>query len=224
MMDFCKIVGSIVWKDILLESRTKDISLSIIIFASLVLLIFNFAVEPTTQIMAIVAPGIMWVAITFAGVLGLTRSLALEKESGNLHALMTSPISRESIFYGKMLSNFLFMFFTVVIVFPIFTVLFNLSTFSINLYLIAILTIIGTSCAGTLFATMAINTRSREIMLPLLFLPIIVPIVIAAVEATGPLITNTNTGSQYQWIYLLGVMDLILLVICPLGFSIIIEE
>jgi len=224
MIDFCKIVGSIIWKDILLESRTKDILLSLIVFASLVLLIFNFAVEPTTQIMAIVAPGIMWIAITFAGILGLTRSLALEKEAGNMHALMASPIGREAIFYGKMLSNFLFMFFTVVIVFPIFTVLFNVSTFSINLYLIAILTIIGTSCVGTLFATMAVNTRSREVMLPLLFLPIIVPIIIAAVEATGPLITNTNAGYQYQWIYLLGVMDLILLVICPLGFNIIIEE
>ena len=224
MIDFCKIIGSIVWKDILLESRTKDILLSVILFASLVLLIFNFAVEPTTQIMAIVAPGIMWISITFAGVLGLTRSLALEKESGNLHALMTSPIGREAIFFGKMLGNFLFMFFTVVIVFPIFTVLFNVSTFSINLYLIAILTIMGTACVGTLFATMAINTRSREIMLPLLFFPLIVPIIIAAVEATGPLITNASAGSQYQWIYLLGVMDLILLVICPLGFSIIIEE
>ena len=124
MINFCKIIGSIVWKDILLESRTKDILLSVILFASLVLLIFNFAVEPTTQIMAIVAPGIMWISITFAGVLGLTRSLALEKESGNLHALMTSPIGREAIFFGKMLGNFLFMFFTVVIVFPIFTVLF----------------------------------------------------------------------------------------------------
>lgn len=224
MINFCKIVAAIIWKDLLLELRTKDIILSVIVFALLVILVFNFAIEPTTTMMPMVAPGILWISITFAGVLGLTRSLAIEKESGNLHALMVSPVAREAIFFGKMLGNFIFMFLMVIIVFPIFTVLFNVSTFSINLYLVAILTIIGTSCLGTLFATMAVSTRSREVMLPILFFPMIIPIIIAAVEATGPIITGTNASSFYQWIYLLGVLDLILLVICPLGFSMIVEE
>ena len=91
---------ALLWKDILLEARTKDIVVAVLVFSLLVIVIFNFAIDPTPRLVAIVAPGVLWVAIVFGGVLGMTRSFALEKDSGNLHGLMLAPVSRDSIFFG----------------------------------------------------------------------------------------------------------------------------
>ena len=109
MRDFLYPVMTILWKDVLLETRSKDIVVSVLVFALLVIVVFNFAVSPTPQTVTFVAPGILWIAITFGGVLGLNRSFALEKEGGNIHGLMSAPVGRDVIFFGKMLSIFLFM-------------------------------------------------------------------------------------------------------------------
>ena len=115
------------WKDVILELRTRDIVVSALVFALLVIVVFNFAVTPTPQTVAFVAPGILWIAFTFGGVLGLNRSMALERESGGFDALMLAPVSRDLVFFGKMLGSFFFMLLAEAATFPVFAVLYNFS-------------------------------------------------------------------------------------------------
>ena len=224
MSGFWGPVATLLWKDVLLELRTKDIVVSVLVFAVLVIVIFNFAIDPTPQMVALVAPGVLWVAFTFGGVLGLTRSFTLEKEGGNLQGLMLTPVGRDAIFFGKMLGNFLFMMVVEILVFPIFAVLFNLSLWMPGLIPIALLATLGIATAGTLFSAMAVNTRSRDIMLPLLFLPVIVPVIVAAVEGSSIVISGDGGEDLTRWIPLLAVFDAIFLVVCPLGFNLVVEE
>ena len=217
-------VVGLVWKDILLELRTKDIVVSVLVFSILVIVIFNFAVDPTPQVVALVAPGVLWVAFVFGGVLGLTRSFALEKDSGNLRGLMLAPVSRDAIFFGKMLASFLFMLLVEVVVFPVFAVLFNFSLLEPALLPVAVLATVGITTIGTVFSAMAVNTRAREVMLPLLFLPVAVPLIIAAVETTGLVLREGDLGDMALWLPLLAAFDAIFLVVCPVAFHLIVED
>ena len=215
---------ALLWKDILLEARTKDIVVAVLVFSLLVIVIFNFAIDPTPRLVAIVAPGVLWVAIVFGGVLGMTRSFALEKDSGNLHGLMLAPVSRDSIFFGKMLSSFLFMLVVEAMVFPIFALLFNLSLASADLALVAVLATLGIATVGTVFSAMAVNTRAREVMLPVLFFPVALPVIVAAVEASSLIVQDGGLGGSGRWISLLAAFDAIFLVVGPFAFHMVIEE
>jgi heme exporter protein B len=217
-------VLALLWKDVLLQLRTKDIVVSVLVFSLLVIVVFSFAIEPTPTLVALVAPGVLWVAIVFGGVLGMTRSFALEKDGENLHGLMLAPGSRDAIFFGKMLSNTLFMLLVEAVVFPIFAVLFGLSLAEPALLLVAFMATVGISTVGTLFSAMAVNTRAREVMLPLLFFPVAIPVIVAAVEATGLVLRGSGLSATAQWIYLLAAFDAIFLVVCPLAFHVVIEE
>lgn len=215
---------ALVWKDILLETRTKDILVSALVFSFLVIVIFNFALNPTPQAVAFVAPGILWAAFVFGGVLGLTRSFALEKDQDNIHGLMLAPIGRDTVFFGKMLAIFFLMLVVEALVFPVFAVLFNLSLAEPGLVPVALLATLGIATVGTLFSAMAVNTRAREVMLPLLFLPVVLPVIVAAVEASGAVIRDTGSGDVTGWLPLLAAFDAIFLVVCPVAFSIVVEE
>ena len=215
-------VAAILWKDIVLELRTKDIVVSALVFALLVIVVFSFAITPTPQTVAFVAPGILWISFTFGGVLGLNRSMALERESGGLHALMLAPVSRDLIFFGKMLSAFLFMMLAEVAVFPVFAVLFNFSLLLPGLIPVAVLATLAIATVGTLFAAIAANTRSREVMLPMLFFPVVVPVVIAAVEASTAVLQGDSAFDR--WIPFLLAFDAVFLVICPFAFQLVVEE
>ena len=213
---------AILRKDVLLELRTKDIVVTALVFALLVIVVFNFAISPTPQTVVFVAPGILWIAFVFGGVLGLNRSMALENESGGLYALMLTPVGRDLIFFGKMLGSFLFMLLVEVAVFPIFAVLYNFSLLLPGLIPVAALATLGVATVGTLFSAMAANTRSREVMLPLLFFPVVVPAVVAAVEASTAVIQG---GSAFdRWIPFLIAFDALFLVVCPLAFQFVVEE
>ena len=224
MRGFLGPVLALLWKDLLLELRTKDIVVSVLVFALLTIVIFNFAIEPTPSMVAVVAPGILWVAFTFAGVVGLTRSFALEKEGGVLYGLMLAPIGRDAIFFGKMGSNFLFMVVVEALVFPIFVVLFDISPVMPGLIPVALLATLGITTVGTVFSAMAVNTRSREVMLPLLYLPVVLPVIIAAVEASGIVIRGEGGGDLTKWIPLLGAFDAVFLVVCPAAFNLVVQE
>ena len=215
---------ALLWKDILLEARTKDIVVAVLVFSLLVIVIFNFAIDPTPRLVAIVAPGVLWVAIVFGGVLGMTRSFALEKDSGNLHGLMLAPVSRDSIFFGKMLSSFLFMLVVEAMVFPIFAVLFNLSLAAADLAVVAVLATLGIATVGTVFSAMAVNTRAREVMLPVLFFPVALPVIVAAVEVSSLILQDGGLGGTGRWISLLAAFDAIFLVVGPFAFHMVIEE
>ena len=217
-------IATLLWKDILLELRTKDIVVSVLFFSLLVIVIFNFAIDPTPRVVALVAPGVLWVAITFGGILGLTRSFAAEKDRGNLQGLLLAPVGRDAIFFGKMLGVFLFMLVVEIIVFPIFVVLYNLSPSLPGLIPVALLATLGYAAVGTLFSAMALSTRSREVMLPLLFLPTVLPVIVAAVEASGTALGGDGGTDLTRWVPLLAVFDAVFLVVCPVAFNLVIEE
>ena len=235
MKSYLGAVVAILAKDVLLELRTKDILVTTLVFGLLVIVVFSFALDPTPTMIATVAPGILWVSFTFGGVLGLNRSFSVESARGNLHGLMLAPVGRDAIYFGKFLGSFLFMMGVEVVIYPLFAVLFNLPLFVYELIPVAVLATIAVAAVGTVFSAMALNTRSREVMLPLLFFPVVVPVIIAATEATGILLREAaqkeaiapylSVGPGVSlWIPLLVVFDAVFLVICPAAFSFIIED
>ena len=217
-------IVAIAWKDIVLETRTKDIIVAVLAFSLLVIVVFNFAIDPTPRTIGLVAPGILWIAFVFGGVLGLNRSFALEKDNGNIHALMVAPVSREVIFFGKTLSNLIFMLVVELITLPVFAMLFNFSLEVAELLPVAFLATLGIVTVGSVFSSMAVNTRAREVMLPLLFLPVALPAVIAAVEISGSVLAGEGMFSDTEWLAVLAAFDAIFLVVCPVAFNAVVEE
>lgn len=223
-MSFLSKVIAITWKDALSEMRTREIVFSVLVFALLVIIIFNFAFGASQEMVTLVAPGILWVTFAFAGVLSLNRSFILEKEEGCLGGLMACPISREVIYMGKMLSSLLFMLIIEAVALPVFAFLFNLPVFSLQLVVITILATIGFVAIGTLFSALAVNTRAREMVLPILFLPLVVPVIICAVEASGLALSGEPWGSLSSWLQIIGAFDVIFIVVSFWVFTFVIEE
>ncbi len=221
MRGFLGPVVALAWKDIVLEIRTRDIVVSVLVFAFLVVVVFNFSLNVTPRVVKDLAPGILWVAFAFAGVLAMNRAFVLEKDRGSLEGLLLTPVSRDAIYFGKMLGIFLFMVVVEALLVPVFAVLLNFSAFSVGFGLSTLLATLGFATVGTLFSAIAVNTRSREIMLPVLFLPVILPVIIAAVESASG---DRSAVSVARWIGLIAVFDAVFLVICPWVFGLVVEE
>ncbi len=223
MREFIRPVFLLMWKDILLEIRTKDVVVSLLVFSVVVLVVFNFALNVTPQVVNFLAPGILWVAFAFAGVLAMNRAFVLERERGSLDALLLCPVNRDALYFGKMVGTFLFMLVVEAMLLPIFAALFNFSAFSLALVAAILLATLGFAAVGTLFSAIASNTRSREILLPVLFFPIVAPVLIGAVEASIGAIGVIQT-SVASWLQLILVFDLVYLVLCPWVFQYVLEE
>ena len=215
----------VAWKDVLLELRSREVVLASLVFAVLVMVLFNFALNVTPETVDILAPGILWVSFVFAGVLAMSRSFIVEKDRGTLDALLLCPVSRDTLYFGKMLALFLFMIVVEAILLPIFAVLFDFSAFSFTLVGVILLATLGFAALGALFSSMAVNTRSREIMLPILFFPVVAPVIIGAVETTNSAIgSNAMIIGEGRWLQLIAVFDAVFLVLCPWAFGLVMEE
>jgi heme exporter protein B len=224
LIRFLRKVLAIVHKDIIAELRTKEMFSSMFVFALLVIVIFNFAFELRVANVKQVAPGVLWVTFTFAGMLGLNRSFILEKDKGCLEGLLLAPVDRSAIYFGKMLGNLIFMSVVEAIVLPIFWVLFNPPLFSPALILILVLGTLGFAGVGTLFSAIAVHTRAREVMLPILLFPIVVPLMIAAVKITGGLLDGQPLSEMRNWLNLLVGFDMIFLTVSYMTFDYVVEE
>ena len=214
----------IFWKDMLTEFRTKEFVVSVLVFALLVLVIFSFAFGARADMAEEVASGILWVALTFGGVLGFNRVFAVEKENSCLEGLMLCPVDRAVIYWGKLVGSFTFMLAVAVVLTPIFLALFNLPLFLPRLALIIVLATLGFATVGTLFSAVAVNTRARDIMLPVLFLPVVVPVIVAAVKATAPVLAGQPWGDMLTWLQIIVAFDIIYLVVSTLVFEFVVEE
>lgn len=223
-MRFWRKVIAITGKDAVSEMRTKDTVPSVLVFALLVMVIFNFAFGARQEMMALIAPGVLWATFAFAGVLSLNRSFVLEKEDGCLEGLMVCPVSREVIYVGKMLGSLLFMLIIEAIALPIFAFLFNLAVLSLQIVVITVLTTIGFVAVGTLFSALAVNTKARELVLPILFFPIVAPIIISAVRASGLALSGEPWSGLFPWLQIIGAFDAIFLVVSFLVFAFVIEQ
>ncbi len=222
-MRFWRKVIAITWKDVLSEMRTREIVFSVLVFTFLVIVTFNFAFGNNPGTMELVAAGMLWVTFAFAGILSLNRAFVVEKEEGCLEGLMVCPVSREVIYLGKMLGSLLFMLVIEAIALPIFAFLFNLNL-SPQLIIITVMTTIGFAAVGTLFSALAVNTRAREMILPILFLPIVAPIIIGAVEASKLALSGEPWSAMATWLQIIGAFDVIFLGVSFLVFTFVIEE
>jgi heme exporter protein B len=223
-MSFWRRVFAIAWKDIISELRTREIIFSVLVFAILVLVIFNFAFATDKKTMATVAPGILWVAFTFSGVLALNRAFIPEKEENCLEGLMACPVGREVIYAGKALGSLAFLLMIEAIILPIFALFFNLPVLSLELITITFAATVGFVAVGTLFSALAVNTRAREMVLPILFLPIVAPVIICAVEASALAINGQSWREIISWLGVILAFDAIFLTVPFLVFPYIIEE
>ena len=219
---FIEHVWAILAKDVRYELRSKQTWTSMGMFALLVLVIFNFAFDLHVDNKSAVAPGALWVAFIFASLLGLGRTIAAEREQGSMDRLLLCPVDRKAIYLAKLLGNLLFIGIVELIALPVYAALFDVPLFAGALIPIVLLGTLGIAIIGTLFATMAAATRARELLLPILVFPLIVPIVIAAVRATEALLAPTT--NEPQWLGLIIAFDIIFLSISMLTFQYVIEE
>jgi heme exporter protein B len=216
-------VLALYWKDVVAELRTKEVVNASLVFALMVLVLFNFAFDLRVERVQSVAPGVLWVTFTFAGVLSLGRAFAREQDRGTLEGLLLSPIDRGALYLAKLLANATFMLVVEAVSLPIFVGLFNVELDWPLIIVIVLLGTFGFAGVGTLLAAMAANTRAREVMLPLLLFPLSVPVLIATVKATGQALGGAP-DEGHPWLGLLAAFDVIFLTLSFLVFDFVVES
>jgi heme exporter protein B len=179
-------------KELRLEFRTRELLNATVIFAVIVVVLFSFAFDPTPAESRHYGPGLLWIAFLFAGSLMLQPSFAREHRNETLDALRMAPVKPFAILLGKMLANFVFLAITEVILVPVFAVLYNVNLYGVIGRLIGVLALgtAGLVVTGTVFAAISGHARMRELLLPILLLPVLAPLLIAAVEATSSLFAD----------------------------------
>ncbi|HTI14138.1 MAG TPA: heme exporter protein CcmB [Dictyobacter sp.] len=221
--EFWEQVWAILWKDIRYELRTRQTWLSMGMFALLVLVVFNFTFDLNVANQRAVAPGVLWIAFLFASLLGLGRTMLTEREQLPLDRLLLSPVDRKAIYLAKLLGNLLFIGIIELVAVPVFIVLFNLPLSLFGAFLpVLVLGTVGIATIGTLFAALTASVQARDMLLPILVFPLLVPVVIGAVRATGLLLVPAL--NEPPWLSLLIAFDVIFVSVATLVFPAVVEE
>ncbi len=223
-MRFVQQVLAIVRKDLWAERRTKENLSAMIVFALIVLVIFNFALELQEVDLNVVGAGVLWVAFTFSGILGLGRSFATEKDKGSLDGILLAPVDRGAIFLGKMMSNFIFITTMQAVILPLFAILNNLALPWFPLVPYIVLGTLGFAAVGTVLSAIAASTKMREVMLPILLFPVSIPLLMAAVKLTGGALQSLDFSHVALWFNILILYDVLFLVVAFWVFEYVVEE
>jgi len=212
-------------KELRLEFRTRELLTATVVFAIIVVVLFSYAFEPTAAESRRYGPGLLWIAFLFAGSLMLHPSFGREHANDTLDALRMAPVSGFAIVLGKMLANFVFMSVAELILVPVFAVLYDVSLAGIvgRLAVVLMLGTFGLVVTGTVFSAISAHARMRELLLPLLLLPILAPLLIAAVEGTAGLFADKPELDR-TWLYLLGGFDIVFFVSSWLLSEFLLEE
>ncbi len=226
-MTFASNILAITKKDISLELRGKE-SLSLMFFLSLLLLvIFNLALDMDKENTASLAAGILWVIFAFTGVMGMGRTSMAERDEDAYLSIVFSPVSSESFYIGKVISNFLFLMIIEISTIFFFAVLFDFEKIIISLPGLLPSLLLGTlgfSVVGTLFSFLTTTSKHGEIILPFLFLPVVVPVVLGGVSSMNLILAGRPIEESMKWIQILAVFDFMYLCISLLLFKYLIEE
>lgn len=222
--NFIKAVSAVVWKDLQAELRTLELFSAMMVFSLLIIIIFNFALELDLKTRQSVTSGVLWATFAFAGTLGLNRSMAIEKDRGCLDGLLLAPVDRSAIYFGKLISNLTFMLIVEAIVLVVYSILYNINLFQPGLLLVILLGSIGYAGVGTLLAAMSVQTRTRDILLPILLFPIIIPVLLAAVKASSGFLDGSQFSDILMPLAILIVYDLIFVSVAFMFFENIVEE
>jgi len=223
---FLRALSAVVWKDLSAELRSRELLSAMVVFALLVILVFNFALDldPATRRQSNITSGVLWVIFTFAGTLGLNRSMAVEKDRGCIDGLLLAPVDRSAIYFGKVLANLIFMLVVEAIVLPVYSLLYNVNLFQAGLLLVTLLGSIGYVAVGTLLATMAVHARTRDVLLPILLFPVVLPVVLSAVKGSTGFLDGLPLNEIRPWLNLLGAYDIIFLAVAFMVFDYVVEE
>jgi heme exporter protein B len=209
-------------KDLRSELRARQIWVSMALFSALVLVVFYFAFDLRVENRAAVAPGALWIAFVFASVLGLGRTFAAEQERGSMDRLLLCPVDRQVIFLAKLIGNLIFLGVVEVVAVPLFAAIYNLPILGGALVVIVVLGTVGIATMCTIFAAVAAATRAREVLLPLLVFPLLIPVVIGAVRATQAL--AAPVVNDPPWAGLLAAFDIIFVTLSALFFQFVVED
>ncbi|MCS7088266.1 MAG: heme exporter protein CcmB [Thermoflexales bacterium] len=193
-------VWALLWKDLVLEFRTRESITAMVAFAVMAMVMFNFALRLRVDAFRPLAPGILWVTLVFAGTLGLSRSFSNEQVNQCLDGLLLAPYDHSLVFIGKALVNFAFMLLTAALVIPLGAILLDERLAQPGVWLVTALGAMGYAGAGTLIAAMAANTRAREVFLPILLFPLALPLLVAAVIATAGFVDRAPLSEFGAWV------------------------
>jgi len=222
--NFIKAVSAVVWKDLQAEFRSRELFSAMLVFSLLIILIFNFALELDLKTRQSVTAGVLWATFAFAGTLGLNRSMAIEKDRGCMDGLLLAPVDRSAIYFGKLISNLAFMLIVEVIVLPVYSVLYNVNLFQPGLLLVILLGSIGYTAVGTLLAAMSVQTRTRDILLPILLFPVVIPVILSAVKASSGFLDGSEFSDILLPLNLLITYDIIFIAVAFMEFDSVVEE
>ena len=213
-------------KDLRVEMRSRTALLSAVVFAALVLVVFNFARDPTVIPASLLAPSILWITFAFAAIVAMNRSFNVERENGAINVMLLAPVPREALFLGKYLANLCFVAMVEAIALPLFVLFFNVDLGAALPGILGtiVLATIGFVAVGTIFSAMVVRTRFAELMLPVLVLPFLVPPLIGAVQVTAKLLAGRPLSEMVGWLRILALYDVAFVTLCTLAFSAVVDE
>src|SRR6266850_324362 len=215
----------VVWKDVLTERRSKE-SLNALLFFSLALLfVFQFALGPDRERLAGALPGLLWLGFILSGVLGLGRAFLVERENDCWEALLLTPGDKSAIYLGKLAGSLVLMAVVETLVLALFVLFFNVDLGAAlpGLALVIALGTVGIAAVGTLFAAMTAQVRARELLFPVLLLPVLVPVLLGSVKATEAVLAGEGLGGVTHWLKLLAAADAVYVAVGVLTFDVILE-
>ncbi|HUF41391.1 MAG TPA: heme exporter protein CcmB [Verrucomicrobiae bacterium] len=225
-MEFLKQAGLILWKDLRLELRRRESLLTMFFFGALLLFVFHFSFDLAPDRVADLAPGLLWLAFLFTGTLGLAQLFQSERENHCLEALLLSPLDRGALFLAKTSFNLVLMVLVEIVVIPLFWILFNLPAWNLlpKLFIVVGLGTIGFCVLGTILSALTFRARARELLLPLVLFPLMIPVILATVRCMESVLRTGALGDAMPWLRLLLGFDVIFLTVGLLIFDRVIEN
>ena len=221
---YWRVVGAILWKDIWMEFRRPEVLPAMIVFAILAVFLFNFTLEFQPALRTSLVPGLLWLTITFSGTLGINRCVASEKDRGSFDGLLLAPVERHAIFLGKTAGVLCFLLVMEGILIGLFSLFYNVNLFQPALLGVCILASLGFVSTGIFMGSIAVQTKSQEIILPVLLLPVSLPLLIAAVKASSATLDGSALVEAIPWLNILIVYDLVFIALALMIFDVIVEE
>ena len=224
-MSFARRALIVLWKDVLVERRTKEALNALVFFALVLLFVFQFALGPDRERLVALLPGLLWLGFVLSGLLALGRSFLIERENDCWEGLLLAPGDKSAIYLGKLAGNLALMFTVEALLLVLFALFFNLDLTGAlpALLVVVVLGTVGLATLGTLFAAMTADLRARELLFPVLLLPLEVPVLLGTVKATEAVLAGEGLAAASHWLGLLGAADAIFVVVGFLTFEFVIE-
>ena len=226
-MSLLRQAARVAGKDLRIELRSREIVYTMAFFGGLLAVVYSFVFPSKSDLVPLAAPGMLWVSIAFAGTIGLGRAFDRERENDTMRALLLAPVPRLAVFLGKALSTTALVLAVAVVCTPLLALLLDapLFTYPVSMILIVVLGAVGISVTGSVFAATLLKVRSRDVLLPVILYPLLVPLFVAGTSCTAALVAEIpNFDAAWYWIHFLGIYDAAFLVLSTWVFESLVIE